>query len=233
MSNPPLIEVTNLSLKINNVDILSSITIASTDPGVTMVMGPNGAGKSLLLRCLHGLTIPTGGSIKIFGNTILGTSTDQAMVFQKPVLLKRSVIENLKFARPIKTQWGAIDNALSLARLQDKQHLPAKLLSGGEQQRLALSRALLRKPKLLVLDEPTASLDPASVQIIEQVIQDFTRQGGKVIFVSHDIGQAKRLGSEIVFLHKGKVLEHSVASDFFNNPVSDEARAYLNGHIII
>ena len=232
MSNPPLIEVTNLSLKINNVDILSSITIASTDPGVTMVMGPNGAGKSLLLRCLHGLTIPTGGSIKIFGNTILGTSTDQAMVFQKPVLLKRSVIENLKFARPTKTQWGAIDNALSLARLQDKQHLPAKLLSGGEQQRLALSRALLRKPKLLVLDEPTASLDPASVQIIEQVIQDFTRQGGKVIFVSHDIGQAKRLGSEIVFLHKGKVLEHSVASDFLNNPVSDEARAYLNGHII-
>ena len=233
MSNPPLIEVTNLSLKINNVDILSSITIASTDPGVTMVMGPNGAGKSLLLRCLHGLTIPTGGSIKIFGNTILGTSTDQAMVFQKPVLLKRSVIENLKFARPTKTQWGAIDNALSLARLQDKQHLPAKLLSGGEQQRLALSRALLRKPKLLVLDEPTASLDPASVQIIEQVIQDFTRQGGKVIFVSHDIGQAKRLGSEIVFLHKGKVLEHRVASDFLNNPVSDEARAYLNGHIII
>jgi tungstate transport system ATP-binding protein len=106
-------------------------------------------------------------------------------------------------------------------------------LSGGEQQRLALSRALLRKPKLLVLDEPTASLDPASVQIIEQVIQDFTERGGKVIFVSHDIGQAKRLGSEIIFLHMGRVLEHSVASAFFNNPVTDEARAYLNGHIII
>lgn len=233
MSNTPLIEVTNLSLKLNNADILSSITIASTDPGVTMVMGPNGAGKSLFLRCLHGLTTPTGGSIKIFGNTILGTSADQAMVFQKPVLLRRSVIENLKFAGPTKTQRKSIDNALSLARLQGKKHFPAKLLSGGEQQRLALSRALLREPKLLVLDEPTASLDPASVQIIEQVIQDFTRQGGKVIFVSHDIGQAKRLGSEIVFLHKGKVLEHSVASDFLNNPVSDEARAYLNGHIII
>ena len=233
MSNTPLIEVTNLSLKLNNTDILSSITIASTNPGVTMVMGPNGAGKSLFLRCLHGLAIPTSGSIKIFGNTILGTSTDQAMVFQKPVLLKRSVIENLKFAWPKKTQQDSVDNALSLARLKDKQNFPAKLLSGGEQQRLALSRALLRKPKLLVLDEPTASLDPASVQIIEQVIQDFTRQGGKVIFVSHDIGQAKRLGSEIVFLHKGKVLEHGVASDFLNNPVSDEARAYLNGHIII
>ena len=104
MSNTPLIEVTNLSLKLNNADILSSITITSTNPGVTMVMGPNGAGKSLFLRCLHGLAIPTSGSIKIFGNTILGTSTDQAMVFQKPVLLKRSVIENLKFAWPKKTQ---------------------------------------------------------------------------------------------------------------------------------
>ncbi len=233
MSNTPLIEVTNLSLKLSNADVLSSITIASTDPGVTMVMGPNGAGKSLFLRCLHGLTIPTGGSIKIFGNSILGTSTDQAMVFQKPVLLRRSVIDNLKFAGSTNTQRDAIDDALSLARLQDKQHFPAKLLSGGEQQRLALSRALLREPKLLVLDEPTASLDPASVQIIEQVIQDFTEQGGKVIFVSHDIGQAKRLGSEIIFLHMGRVLEHSVASAFFNNPVTDEARAYLNGHIII
>ena len=122
MSNTPLIEVTNLSLKLNNRDILSSITIASTNPGVTMVMGPNGAGKSLFLRCLHGLAIPTSGSIKIFGNTILGTSTDQAMVFQKPVLLKRSVIENLKFAWPKKTQQDSVDNALSLARLKDKQN---------------------------------------------------------------------------------------------------------------
>ena len=104
MSNTPLIEVTNLSLKLSNADVLSSITIASTDPGVTMVMGPNGAGKSLFLRCLHGLTIPTGGSIKIFGNSILGTSTDQAMVFQKPVLLRRSVIDNLKFAGSTNTQ---------------------------------------------------------------------------------------------------------------------------------
>ena len=98
MSNTPLIEVTNLSLKLNNADILSSITIASTDPGVTMVMGPNGAGKSLFLRCLHGLDNTNEWVDKNFGNTILGTSTDQAMVFQKPVLLKRSVIENLKFA---------------------------------------------------------------------------------------------------------------------------------------
>ena len=233
MSNAPLIEVADLSLKLNNVNILSSITITSTNPGVTMVMGPNGAGKSLFLRCLHGLTKPSGGSIRIFGNAILGTSTNQAMVFQKPVLLKRSVIENLKFGGQATTHRDSIDNALLLARLKDKQHFPAKLLSGGEKQRLVLTRALLREPKLLVLDEPTASLDPASAQIIEQLIQDFTVQGGKVIFVSHDIGQAKRLGSEIIFLHKGKVMEHSIASDFFNNPASEEAKAYLKGHIII
>jgi len=233
MSDPPLIEVADLSLKLNNVNILNSITLTSTNPGVTIVMGPNGAGKSFFLRCLHGLTTPTGGSIRIFGNTILGTSTNQAMVFQKPVLLKRSVIENLKFASQATTRRDSIDNALSLARLKDKQHFPANVLSGGEKQRLVLTRALLREPKLLVLDEPTASLDPASVQIIEQLIQDFTGRGGKVIFVSHDIGQAKRLGSEIVFLHKGKVMEHSIASDFFNNPASEEAKAYLKGHIII
>ncbi|MBU29237.1 MAG: ABC transporter ATP-binding protein [Gammaproteobacteria bacterium] len=233
MSDPPLIEVADLSLKLNNVNILNSITLTSTNPGVTIVMGPNGAGKSFFLRCLHGLTTPTGGSIRIFGNTILGTSTNQAMVFQKPVLLKRSVIENLKFASQATTRRDSIDNALSLARLKDKEHFPANVLSGGEKQRLVLTRALLREPKLLVLDEPTASLDPASVQIIEQLIQDFTGRGGKVIFVSHDIGQAKRLGSEIVFLHKGKVMEHSIASDFFNNPASEEAKAYLKGHIII
>ncbi|HAN80439.1 MAG TPA: ABC transporter ATP-binding protein [Gammaproteobacteria bacterium] len=233
MSDPPLIEVADLSLKLNNVNILNSITLTSTNPGVTIVMGPNGAGKSFFLRCLHGLTTPTGGSIRIFGNTILGTSTNQAMVFQKPVLLKRSVIENLKFASQATTRRDSIDNALSLAGLKDKEHFPANVLSGGEKQRLVLTRALLREPKLLVLDEPTASLDPASVQIIEQLIQDFTGRGGKVIFVSHDIGQAKRLGSEIVFLHKGKVMEHSIASDFFNNPASEEAKAYLKGHIII
>ena len=233
MSDTPLIEVVNLSLKLNDQVILNSITMTSTEKRITMVMGPNGAGKSLFLKCLHGLREPTTGSVKIFGKTILGPSANQAMVFQKPTLLRRSVIENFQFASCTKTEPALIDNALSVAHLRDKKNFPAKLLSGGEQQRLAVTRALLRKPKLLILDEPTASLDPASVQIIEQVIQDFTRQGGKVIFVSHDIGQAKRLGSEIIFLHEGKIIEQSVASDFFNKPVSAEAKAYLNGHIII
>jgi tungstate transport system ATP-binding protein len=198
-----------------------------------MVMGPNGAGKSLFLKCLHGLIKPTFGSIKVCGEEIQGPSTDQAMVFQKPVLLRRSVFENLQFAAPQGTDSGAINEAISTAHLDDKRDLPARLLSGGEQQRLALVRALLRNPKLLALDEPTASLDPASVQIIESLIKDFTEVGGKTIFISHDVGQAKRIGSEIIFLHKGRIVEQTDADVFFCNPASKEARAYLNGQLII
>ena len=233
MSDTQLIEVTNLCLRLNNTDLLNSISVSSKTRGVTMVMGPNGAGKSLFLKCLHGLIQPTFGSIKVCGEHVQGPPNDQAMVFQKPVLLRRSVLENLAFAAPQRTDLGAINNALATAHLGDKRDLPARLLSGGEQQRLAVVRALLRNPKLLVLDEPTASLDPASVQIIEGLIRDFTELGGKTIFISHDLGQAKRLGSEIIFLHKGRVVEHSDADLFFRNPTSKEAKAYLNGQLII
>ena len=233
MSDTPLIEVTNLCLRLNNTDLLNSISVSSKTRGVTMVMGPNGAGKSLFLKCLHGLIQPTFGLIKVCGEHVQGPSNDQAMVFQKPVLLRRSVLENLAFAAPQGADLGAINNALATANLGDKRDLPARLLSGGEQQRLAVVRALLRNPKLLVLDEPTASLDPASVQIIEGLIRDFTELGGKTIFISHDLGQAKRLGSEIIFLHEGRVVEHSDVDLFFSNPTSKEAKAYLNGQLII
>ena len=233
MSDTPLIEVTNLCLRLNNTDLLNSISVSSKTRGVTMVMGPNGAGKSLFLKCLHGLIQPTFGLIKVCGENVQGPSNDQAMVFQKPVLLRRSVLENLAFAAPQGADLGAINNALATAHLGDKRDLPARLLSGGEQQRLAVVRALLRNPKLLVLDEPTASLDPASVQIIEGLIRDFTELGGKTIFISHDLGQAKRLGSEIIFLHEGRVVEHSDVDLFFSNPTSKEAKAYLNGQLII
>jgi len=233
MSETPLIEVTNLCLRLNNTDLLNSISVSSKTRGVTMVMGPNGAGKSLFLKCLHGLIQPTFGLIKVCGEHVQGPSNDQAMVFQKPVLLRRSVLENLAFAAPQGADLGAINNALATAHLGDKRDLPARLLSGGEQQRLAVVRALLRNPKLLVLDEPTASLDPASVQIIEGLIRDFTELGGKTIFISHDLGQAKRLGSEIIFLHEGRVVEHSDVDLFFSNPTSKEAKAYLNGQLII
>lgn len=206
-------------------------------PGkVTMVMGPNGAGKSLLLRLLHGLITPTSGDITWGGQALDETVRQrQAMVFQRPVLLRRSVAANIDFVLGLRGKAGADRRAeiLELVGLADRAKQPARLLSGGEQQRLALARALAHGPDVLFLDEPTASLDPASVQWIEEIVRAAQDRGTKIIFVTHDIGQAKRLGDEIVFLHRGRLLEHTPAERFFETPVSDEAREYLNGKIIL
>lgn len=229
----PLIEVDQLNLKIGDSHLLHDISVTSYAPGVTMVMGPNGAGKSLLLRCLHGLLSPTSGSIRLLNKAHQSTIADQSMVFQKPVLLRRNVMNNLEFAAPSGTSTTEIAELLEKVHLSGKQMQPARLLSGGEQQRLALARALLTKPRILFLDEPTASLDPASVLIIERLISEATTQGVKCIFISHDLGQARRLGADIIFLHQGRLAEHTDAQTFFISPQSREAKAYLNGEIVL
>ena len=157
------------------------------------------------------------------------------MVFQRPVLLRRSVAANIDFVLGLrgKATAGRRSDILELVGLSDRARQPARLLSGGEQQRLALARALALAPDVLFLDEPTASLDPASVQWIEEIVRTAQDRGTKIIFVTHDIGQARRLGDEIVFVHRGRVLEHTPAQRFFEAPASDEARDYLNGRIIL
>ena len=150
----------------------------------------------------------------------------QAMVFQKPVLLRRSVMDNMRFADQDRQTQSELEQALDSVQLLEKRDHPATQLSGGEQQRLALARALLTKPDLLLLDEPTASLDPASVLIIEKLIQQATRQHIKSIFISHDIGQARRLSADVIFLNRGLVIEYSDAAPFFFAPHSDEAKAF-------
>jgi tungstate transport system ATP-binding protein len=201
-----------------------------------MVMGPNGAGKSLLLRLLHGMLQPTGGSV-LWGGQPLSKEIRkrQAMVFQRPVLLRRSVAANIDFVLKLggKVEPERRDEILDHVGLLDHARQPARLLSGGEQQRLALARALALEPEVLFLDEPTASLDPASVLMIEQIVLGAHRRGTKIIFISHDIGQAKRLGDEIVFLHNGRLAEHTPAGRFFANPSSEAAQAYLEGRIVL
>jgi len=229
----PLIEVDKLNLKIGDNHLLRDISVTSYTPGVTMVMGPNGAGKSLLLRCLHGLFTPTSGSIRLLNKPHEATTAFQSMVFQKAVLLRRNVIKNLEFAAPNGTPTAEITELLAKVHLNGKELQPARLLSGGEQQRLALARSLLTKPRLLLLDEPTASLDPASVLIIERLISEATEQGVKCIFISHDLGQAKRLGADIIFLHQGRLAEHTDTETFLTSPQSREAKAYLNGEIVL
>lgn len=203
---------------------------------ITVVMGPNGAGKSLLLRLLHGLVEPSGGEILWDGAPLTReVRRRQAMVFQKPVLLRRSVAANIDFAlsarggRDAERRDALLDHVgLGALALQ-----PARLLSGGEQQRLALARALATGPEILFLDEPTASLDPASVGKIEEIVIAAHEAGTKIVFVTHDPGQARRLAGEVVFLAHGRLAEHAPAARFFDTPVSAAARDYLAGRLVI
>lgn len=205
--------------------------------GITVILGPNGAGKSMLLRLLHGLIAPSAGSIVWGGNVIDETvRRRQAMVFQKPVLLRRSVAANLRFAaglRGVGERAARVAAMLELAGLADLAGHPARVLSGGEQQRLALARALLLEPEVLMLDEPTASLDPASVLAIEAIVTAARARGATILLVTHDIGQARRLADEVVFLHRGRVAEQASAATFFTASATPQARAYLEGRIVI
>jgi len=230
------LEVNDLTLVIGGKRLVDTIELTLAARSFTMVMGPNGAGKSLLLRLLHGLLQPTAGSIHWGGKELSKEIRQrQAMVFQRPVLLRRSVAANIDFVLRLKDGATADrrDEILEHVGLIDHAKQPARLLSGGEQQRLALARALVLEPEVLFLDEPTASLDPASVLMIEQIVRAAHLGGTKIIFITHDPGQAKRLGDDIVFLHRGRLSEHSPASRFFTNPSSAAASAYLEGRIVL
>lgn len=215
--------------------LINGITFTLNAGPRTVVMGPNGAGKSLLLRLCHGLIVPTAGSVQWQGRAV-HSARHQAMVFQRPVLMRRTVAANVAYALKLRSvarteRAPIIENVLSrtgLARFADR---PARLLSGGEQQKLALARAWATRPEVLFLDEPTASLDPAATHAVESIIQTMHDEGTRIIMVTHDIGQARRLADEVLFLHKGQLMEHTAADTFFNAPESGEAAAFLKGEL--
>ena len=203
----------------------------------TVVLGPNGAGKSLLLRLCHGLIRASKGSIRWHGLDVDAARRCQAMVFQRPVLLRRSAAANISYALrvhgvPRRQRQTLVSEALEQAGLGGRARRPARLLSGGEQQRLALARAWVLKPQVLLLDEPTASLDPAATQAAETVLEQIAKSGTKMIMATHDLGQARRLADEILFLHRGRLLEHGPAAEFFGRPRSKEAVAFLEGQLV-
>ncbi|MGA7545776.1 MAG: ATP-binding cassette domain-containing protein [Methyloceanibacter sp.] len=209
------------------------------DPGISVIMGPNGAGKSLLLRLMHGLIAPSEGAILWAGLPMDGQiRRRQAMVFQKPVLLRRTAAANIIHALNVRgvarseRQSRAIQ-ALQLAGLERHAFTPARVLSGGEQQRLCLARALSLDPDILFLDEPTASLDPASTLAIERLLIEAQHRGIKVIVVTHDVGQARRLAQDVIFMHHGRLIEYQSAPRFFEQPESNVARSYLAGGLVL
>jgi tungstate transport system ATP-binding protein len=232
----PLV-VRNLHFSVGDHMLIDDISLTVEGRGVTVVMGPNGAGKSLLLRLLHGLIKPTSGAVAWAGKAP-GESVRrrQAMVFQRPVLLRRSVRADVEFAlrqRGYEAGAGRCDEALERVGLSGFARRPARRLSGGEQQRLALARALALNPDVLFMDEPSASLDPASSLTIERVVGELRAAGTKVVFVTHDVAQARRLADDVIFLHHGRLREQGLASTFFGRPESREAQQYLAGEIVV
>ncbi len=229
-------EVRGLVYKVGEARLIDGIDLRIARGTLTVVMGANGAGKSLLLRLLHGMLTPTAGQILWAGEPLSDERRRrQAMVFQRPVLLRRSVVANIRFVLKLRRD-AALRRAEDILRgvgLAAQADQPARLLSGGEQQRLSLARALALEPQVLFLDEPTASLDPASTAAIESIVQTAHGRGTKIIYVTHDIGQARRLADDVVFLDRGRLAEHTSASQFFDKPVSGAARDYLAGRLVL
>jgi tungstate transport system ATP-binding protein len=206
---------------------------------LTVVMGANGAGKSLLLRLMANLVTPDSGQVLWAGaRPNRECALRLGMVFQKPVMLRRSVVANLEFALgmikvPRRERRDRAMVLLEGAGMGALAETSARVLSGGEQQRLALLRALATRPQLIALDEPTASLDPRATLDFETLVDSARATGTKVVLVTHDRGQASRLADEVVFLHHGQVVEQAPAQRFFSLPEHDAAKAFLDGRLYV
>jgi tungstate transport system ATP-binding protein len=220
----------NASLRAGDVTILDRISLTLVPGAPTVLLGPNGSGKSTLLRVAMGLIAPTSGRITWGGRAAPGERL--AMVFQRPVMLRRTAAANIAYALGTRdtTRIAELLAQVGLAALADR---PARKLSGGEQQRLALARALARNPEVLFLDEPTASLDPAATKSVEDIIRDVAASGVKIVMATHDIGQARRLAGDIVFLVRGRLVERAETAAFFNATQTVEAAAFLRGDLVI
>ncbi|MDA0785112.1 MAG: ATP-binding cassette domain-containing protein [Proteobacteria bacterium] len=239
MSGPASIlplQVHRLAFEAGGTRLLDDVSFDLQAGRRTVLLGPNGAGKSLLLRLCHGLLRPTSGEVR-WAIDSRRSARRQAMVFQQPVMLRRSAIANITHALaahdvPRGDRLPRANAALALAGLSHVARRPARVLSGGEQQRLALARAWATEPEILFLDEPTASLDPAATRAVETLIEGFHAADTKIVMATHDLGQARRIADDILFLHKGRLLETSDAEAFFEKPQTEEGRAFIAGDLL-
>ena len=230
------IQFVDVSVVLGQKLILDKINCKIKSNSITAVLGPNGAGKSIFLQTINGLVSIQSGRLTF--NSIQNNQEireQQAMVFQTPVLLRRTVMANMQFVSNLRNKKSnqLLKNLLDKVGLEGSEEKPARLLSGGEKQRLSMARALIVNPNLLLLDEPTANLDPYSLNLIEDLVLEENSIGKTVIFTTHDMSQAKRLATDVIFLNKGKVLEQTVSKTFFKKPKTFEAQKYINGEILI
>ena len=216
--------------------IIDGISVEIAPGPATIILGANGAGKSVLMRLMHGLLRLTSGAIVWREPDAERAQRGQAMVFQRPVMLRRSALANILYALelarvPAAERGVQAMEALREVGLAEVAHRPARVLSGGEQQRLALARAWALHPEVLFLDEPTANLDPGATREIENVIKAFDASGTKIVMSTHNLGQARRLGDEVLFIHQGRLVERAPVEQFFKQPASAEAAAFIKGEL--
>ena len=231
------LEVRGLTFVVGGQVLLDGISFDLEAGSLACIIGPNGAGKSLLLRLCHGLLRPSAGTVRWAGGTLAQQQRAQAMVFQRPVLLRRSVRANVEHALAVRGCERVERRERALAVLEktglaDKTGRDARVLSGGEQQRLALARAWVLQPQVLFLDEPTAHLDPAATRAVEDIISRIDASGTRIMMVSHDLGQVRRLASEVLFMHSGQLAERARAERFLDNPASEAGKAFLEGRLL-
>lgn len=219
-----LLELTNVGVELGGRQVLHGVNVSLSAGERLLVLGPNGAGKSTLLRVMHQLLAPTVGSVRI-----AAAARRQAMVFQRPAMLRCSARANVEYALPLPRAERAerARGLLARAGLAEASEVPATRLSFGQQQRVALCRAWAIAPQVLFLDEPTASLDPASCKAVEGLIQEIHAGDVPIVMTTHNLPQARRLATVVLFLTGGRVGELTPADEFFVRPRSPEARAFL------
>lgn len=237
MSSDLPVRLEDVSLRAGGTTILDHLNLSIRPGAPTLIVGPNGSGKTSLLRLCMGLAVPTEGCI-CWGGRAARAPGRLAMLFQRPVMLRRSVADNViyglaKAGLPRKQRVARMEDALQRVGLLQLASRPARRLSGGEQQRVALARALAREPELLLLDEPTASLDPAATRAVEEIILMAAQSGIKIVMASHDLGQVRRLAGDVLFLVRGRLCEQARAADFFDHPSTNEAASFIRGDLVI
>ena len=226
----------NVQLRAGPVSILNGVSLLISPGAPTVLIGPNGCGKTTLLRVAMGLVAPSAGTIA-WGDEGNAAPPRRAIVLQRPVMLRRSVLGNLLFSLraagvPANERERRAGELLQLVGLESLSRRPARRLSGGEQQRLALARAHARNPAVLFLDEPTASLDPAATKVIEDIVRTLASGGIKIVMATHDLGEARRLAGQIVLMHRGSVVESGPADQFFAGPSSESGRRFIAGELL-